>query len=86
MPPRATLQKDRKELRSRQHGLMCGESNMMDEPHDDTEEHGDCPICGDMNDLPDEFVDDILKAADQMSEPMSAEDFIIWLKAVCASD
>ena len=52
---------------------------MIDEPHEDCEEHGNCPICGDMNDLPDEFVGEILKAADQTSAPMTLEEFNIWL-------
>ena len=82
MPSRPTLQKDRKELGLCEQWLMCGESNMMDEPHDDSEEHSDCPICGDMNDLPDELVGDILKAADQMSTPMTLEEFNIWLAGI----
>ena len=82
MPPRSALQKDRKELRSRQHGLMCGESDMIDEPHDDCEEHGDCPICDDMTDISVEFAAKILEAAEQTSAPMTIEEFNIWLASI----
>lgn len=43
-----------------------------------TVEHGDCPSCSSLEDDPD-FVASILAAAEDVSEPMTTEEFFAWL-------